>query len=193
MWYGGFYLKCLFWLRGRCGNCLNCTSNGSNVECLFMVTHVQSFSGMLTEAANAAWQTIPHLSKTWLFFVTLSWADIGRVTSLMMADESVAYRKWLTQQMLSQGNKCFHSNRASSSFFIQGYVLSLKVCKFDKGWVWMLWWCCWLHWQHHSRSPPSPLTYPCPEVISHEHGGRRGRGGRTVSSTEGTVQNGSYC
>lgn len=42
----------------------------------------------------------------------------------------------------------------------------------------------------HPTPPPSPLTYPCPEVISHKHGRR---GGRIVNSAEGTVQNGSYC
>lgn len=42
----------------------NCTYNGPNAECLFTVTHVQSFFGMLTEAANAAWQAIAHLSQT---------------------------------------------------------------------------------------------------------------------------------
>lgn len=49
-------------------------------------------------------------------------------------------------------------------------------------------WCCSLgifddsspHPRHNSQS--SPLTYPCPEVITHEHGRR---GGRTVDGAEG--------
>lgn len=127
MWYSGFYLKSLFWLRGKCGNCLHCTSNGPNVECLFTATHVQSFSGILTETANVAWRTIPHLSKTWLFFVSFFVSlDISQVTSLMMADESFAYRQWLTQQMLLKGSKCLHSNLAPFYFF--HCVLRLKIC-----------------------------------------------------------------
>lgn len=39
-------------------------------------------------------------------------------------------------------------------------------------------------------SPPSPLTYPCPEAISHK---QWGRGGWTVRGTQTTVQNTSYC
>lgn len=167
----------------------NGTSNGPNVECLFTVTHVQSSPGALAEAAIAAWRTIPHPSKTWW-----TWAEghdgCWLMKALLTDSEwhnmcrwrTVFHRSALTLGLLpfSFWWKCFNVVAGSAErvktlrsccrlgFFGDSIIPSLPS----------------------SHPPPSPLTYPCPEVMSHKHGGR---GGRIVNSAKGTLQNGSYC
>lgn len=114
MRYGGFYSKLFiffFWSRGRCGNCLMALLP------FFTVTHVQGSSGMYAQAANALQRNVPHLSKTWLFFITSTRTEISWGTRLMFAVWSIVQSQWLTQTVRQFQSKHFNFNFAPFYFW----------------------------------------------------------------------------
>lgn len=126
----------------------NGTSNGPNVECLFTVTHVQSFSGMLTGAANANYpSSVRNVTFPDHFFMDAGrWRELMKVCSQTVTDTACA---------------C-----ASSSYLSECYVrLKYCCCWFVRGSVSTLSWCCCLGiFDDRITPPPTPPTVFTPNL-----------------------------